>query len=164
MGFSRQESSRGLPFPPPVVQPRSPTLQVDSLHLSLHNPRSELRLKRKRGWFRASPRAKVRTQGSSPNVDVSCRLNHVSVPQKCCVCISELWVSPRAAHRGGWLPPGLGREELTMCAQFWKASASGTWQEKNQLLHGGRTGHPSQTRRLIALQPEPGRESGDKRG
>ena len=31
MGFSRQEYWRGLPFPPPGIEPRSPTLQADSL-------------------------------------------------------------------------------------------------------------------------------------
>ena len=40
MGFSRQEYWSGLPCPPPVdlpdpgIQPRSPTLQADSLPLS----------------------------------------------------------------------------------------------------------------------------------
>ena len=31
MGFSRQEYGSGLPFPPPGIEPRSPTFQVDCL-------------------------------------------------------------------------------------------------------------------------------------
>ena len=70
----------------------------------------------KAGWFRASLRARVRTQGSKPKCGCSLPFeSRLSPSEVLCLRLRAL-VTLRAARRGGWLPPGLQREELILCS------------------------------------------------